>query len=152
MYPNLNLPKAELKIDQNRVWDIIRQKYILNTPEEWVRQHFIHYLVHHLNYSRGLLMVEHLVKYNQLNKRCDILCSDSNGKPLVVIECKAFDVSIGQDVLFQIAKYNYVLKAPFLILTNGIEHIACKLNTEKNELNFLNEIPNFQTIKNYFTS
>jgi hypothetical protein len=142
-YPILNLPKAELKLKNNHIWDVLRQKYVLHTPEEWVRQHFIHYLID-LGYSKNLMASEKLVKYNNMSKRCDIVAFNNKNETLLIVECKAPHIKLTQDTFFQIAKYNSVLNAKYLILTNGIQHIIAFVDKKNNQISFLKEIPQMQ--------
>jgi len=141
-YPNLNLPKANLKLNDNQIWDVLRQKYVLHTPEEWVRQHFIHFLIE-LGYSKNLMASEKLVKYNNMSKRCDIVAFNNKNETLLIVECKAPHIKLTQDTFYQIAKYNSVLNAKYLILTNGIHHIIAFVDKQKNEISFLKEVPKF---------
>lgn len=144
MFPELNLPKANLKLKDNLIWDVLRKKHVQNTPEEWVRQHFIHYLINDLSYPIGLMASERLVKYNNMSKRCDIVAFSNELKTLMIVECKAPKIKLTEDVFYQIAKYNFTLKAPLLILTNGLQHIAAKIDLEKNQIEYLKKIPDFQ--------
>lgn len=144
MFPELNLPKANLKLKDNLIWDVLRKKYVQNTPEEWVRQHFIHYLINDLSYPIGLMASERLVKYNNMSKRCDIVAFSNELKTLMIVECKAPKIKLTEDVFYQIAKYNFTLKAPLLILTNGLQHIAAKIDLEKNQIEYLRKIPDFK--------
>jgi len=139
-YPMLNLPKADLKLLDNQIWDVLRQKYVLHTPEEWVRQHFIHYLMA-LGYSKNLMASEKLVKYNNMSKRCDIVAFNNKNETLLIVECKAPHIKLTQDTFYQIAKYNSVLNAKYLILTNGIQHIIAFVDKQNNEISFLKDIP-----------
>lgn len=139
-YPVLNLPKANLKLKQNQIWDILRQKYVLHTPEEWVRQHFIHYLIG-LGYSKNLMASEQMVKYNNMSKRCDIVAFNNKNETLLIVECKAPHIKLTQETFYQIAKYNSVLNAKYLVLTNGIHHIVAYVDKQKNEISFLNQLP-----------
>ncbi|MEM9855900.1 MAG: type I restriction enzyme HsdR N-terminal domain-containing protein [Bacteroidota bacterium] len=122
----LNLPEVEFKIrekeDSHEIFDIVRKKYIAITPEEWVRQHFIHYLISYLNYPRSLITVESGLKYNTLLKRSDIITYDSLGKPFLLVECKSFKVPVNQKTLNQATMYNKSILARYLIITNGIKH------------------------------
>lgn len=136
----LNLPKAELIIKNNSIWDVLRKKYVKLTPEEWVRQHFIHYLITHLNWPIGLMASEHKVNYNNMAKRCDIVSFTKNLNPLLIVECKAPSIALNEDIFYQIAKYNFTLKAPFLILTNGIDHVMAFVNKDKKEIQYLENI------------
>ena len=143
--PQLNLPIAALKTKlvegTTQVFDQVRKKYLVLTPEEWVRQHFIHYLNQEKNYPLGLMGVEQMVKYNGMQTRADIVLYTTEGKPNMIVECKASNVKITQDAFNQIAKYNFKLKVPFLVVTNGMQHFCCKMEYESNEIKFLEEIP-----------
>ena len=113
------------------------------TPEEWVRQHFIHYLNQEKNYPLGLMGVEKMVKYNGMQTRADIVLYTTEGKPNMIVECKAPNVKITQDAFNQIAKYNFKLQVPLLVVTNGIQHFCCKMDYETNGIKFLEEIPSY---------
>ena len=143
----LNLQKINIKskLDNNsiQVFDIIRKKYFILTPEEWVRQHVIHYLIFHKKYPKGLMQVEKLIKYNNLNTRADIVVFDRNSIPVILVECKAPSVAINKNAFDQIAKYNFNLKANFLFVTNGINHYCCKINYNDGGVEYLQEIPNY---------
>jgi len=145
--PQLNLPIAALKTKlvegTTQVFDQVRKKYLVLTPEEWVRQHFIHYLNQEKNYPLGLMGVEKMVKYNGMQTRADIVLYTTDGEPNMIVECKAPNVKITQDAFNQIAKYNFKLKVPFLVVTNGIQHFCCQMDYETNEIKFLEEIPSY---------
>ena len=144
-FPQLNLPNAVLKTKlvegTTQVFDIIRKKYFKLTSEEWVRQHFIHYLNKEKNYPMGLMGVEKMIKYNNLKTRADIILYNKEGNPIMIVECKAPNVKITQDAFNQIAKYNFKLQVPFLVVTNGMQHFCCQMDYETNEIKFLEEIP-----------
>lgn len=146
----LNLPLARLKIIEkdNRgfVFDSIRKKYILLTEEEWVRQHFIHYLCNEKGFPASLIAVEKALKVNNLLKRADIVVYDKMGKPKIIVECKAPEIKIDQQVFDQAARYNMTLQVDYLIVTNGVEHYCCKINYNDHSYNFLEDIPNFNQI------
>ena len=145
--PQLNLPKVALKTKSVegtiQVFDVIRKKYFVLTPEEWVRQHFIHYLNNEKNYPMGLMGVEKMVKYNALKTRADIVLYTTEGKAKMIVECKAPNVKITQDTFNQIAKYNSQLKVKYLVVTNGMKHYCCKMEYNTNEIKFLEEIPSY---------
>lgn len=143
MYPRLNLPLSELPIRGDKVRCRIRKKELLLTPEEWVRQQFIYYLIDYLNYPEGRITAEQMVEYNRMRKRCDISLYDSYGKPLLIVECKAPHIKITQETFLQIAKYAHTLKAPFLVLTNGLEHYCALVNSDTGQIQYLKEIPNY---------
>jgi type I site-specific restriction endonuclease len=145
--PQLNLPitalKTKLLEGTAQVFDQVRKKYLVLTPEEWVRQHFIHYLNQEKNYPLGLMGVEKMVKYNGMQTRADIVLYTVDGKPNMIVECKASDIKITQDTFNQIAKYNFKLKVPFLVVTNGMQHFCCQIDYKTNEIRFLEEIPSY---------
>lgn len=146
----LNLPKASLKFrekeNSQEVFDILRQKYVAYTPEEKVRQHFVHYLISHKKYPQGLLAAEYSLKVNGLKKRADIVSFSKFGHPLLLVECKAPDVKITQNVFDQIARYNISLRVDYLIVTNGLEHFCCQLDFKNRSYSFLKEIPLYNSI------
>lgn len=135
-YPKLNLPlvKFKLKAFENshfEIWDVIRKKYIVLTPEEWVRQHWIHLLHNQYGFPLGLISVEKNVsKKNPKDLRFDIICYSNTGKQVILVECKSYDVSITEKTLNQALTYNYLLGIPYLILSNGNQH---ELFTSKNK-------------------
>ena len=143
----LNLPVIELKIRDQKgrceVFDQIRKKYVALTPEEWVRQHFIHYLITEKHVPASLIHVEASLKYNRLAKRSDIVIYSKSGIPCLIVECKAPEVKITQAVFDQVAMYNMTLKVDYLVVTNGLEHYACRINHEKQTYGFLTEIPDY---------
>ena len=146
-FPKINLPNVVLKTKlvegTTQVFDVVRKKYFKLTSEEWVRQHFIHYLNGSKNYPFGLMGVEKMIKYNALKKRADIVLYNTEGKLNVIVECKASNIKITQDAFDQIARYNFQLKVKYLVVTNGIQHFCCEMNYEKNEIIFLEEVPAF---------
>ena len=146
----LNLPiyQHRTKVDGNKklIFDIIRKKYVALTPEEWVRQNFIHYLINEKNYPAPLIAVEMTLKVNTVTRRCDIALYNNTGKPIVIVECKAADVKINQKTFEQIANYNIELKVDYLIVTNGINHYCCKIDYELNTFQFLKDIPDYKEI------
>lgn len=151
MMQKLNLPEYSVKTrivnNQQQIFDEIRRKYVTLIPEEWVRQHFINYLVNDRKFPKGLLAVEHPLTINKVSHRADIVAFASDGKPLVVVECKAPEVAINQSVIQQISRYNILLKAPILILTNGIVHYCVQINFESNTSVSVESIPFYQDIK-----
>ena len=123
------------------ILDTIRKKFIKLTPEEWVRQNFVRYLVNEGRYPPGLIGIEVMSKYNNLKKRVDILIHDRTGKPVMIIECKAPDIELNDKVFDQIVTYNMGFRVPYLIVTNGMDHYACKIDFENNKYDFLLVIP-----------
>ncbi|MCG8477269.1 MAG: type I restriction enzyme HsdR N-terminal domain-containing protein [Cytophagales bacterium] len=126
----LNFPICELKIRKNsereEIYDIVRRKYLVLTPEEWVRQHVVHTLVGSLGYSKSLLRLEGGVAFNRLHKRSDIVAYDQQGKSFLLVECKAPHVRIDEKVWHQAAVYNQEIGAPYVLLTNGLQHVCCR--------------------------
>ena len=141
----LNLPKAELKIKSSEntlyIFDIIRKKYVVLTPEEWVRQHVVHYLINSKGYPKSLIAVEKQLTINTLKKRFDILVFNTQGLPDLIIECKSPSINISQDTFDQIARYNLKLNAKRLMVTNGLQHYFCKLDPLNKQYIFLKDLP-----------
>ncbi len=144
---NLNLPTYSFKIKSKEnklyIFDILRKKNVVLTPEEWVRQNYVQYLIHDKKYPKTLIAIEKQLKINHLIKRTDILIFDKNGNPHIIVECKAPSIKITQDAFDQIARYNLKLQAKYLIVTNGLEHFYCKMNYQQMKYDFLKEIPNY---------
>ena len=142
---SLNLPKAELKIKNSEntlyIFDIIRKKYVVLTPEEWVRQHIIHYLINSKGYPKSLIAVEKQLTINTLKKRFDILVFNKQGLPGLIIECKSPSTNISQDTFDQIARYNLKLNAALLMVTNGLIHYYCELDPLNKQYIFLKDLP-----------
>ncbi len=145
----LNLPKANLRLKRKGkqvfVWCIIRQMDLLCTPEEWVRQHVIHYLINEKQFPKGLIASEYVVEYNGMKKRADVVVFDKNNSPILIIECKAPEIDINEKVLLQIATYNSQLNVPYLFLTNGIKHQI--IRREGESWKKLNELPNYVNLR-----
>jgi len=141
----LNLPSYEFNIriagEKQYIFDEIRKKYVMNTPEEWVRQNFIRYLVLEKGYPHVLISIEHEISLNRLSKRCDAVVFSKKGKPAMILEFKAPDIPVSQDVFDQIVRYNLALKVNFLLITNGMKHFCCKVNFQNRDYVFLREIP-----------
>ena len=129
--------------EKTHIFDEVRKKYLLLNPEEWVRQNFIHYLNKEKKYPLGLMGVEQMVKYDSLKTRADIVIYNLEGKPNVIVECKAPEVKITQDTFNQIAKYNSQLKVKYLIVTNGMKHFCCQMDYENNKITFLEDVPTY---------
>lgn len=123
------------------VFDVIRKKFVVLTPEEWVRQHCVHFLNQNLNYPLGLINVEKQLEVSGLKKRYDVVVFHPDGRIRILVECKAPSVAITQDTFDQIARYNLSLKADFLMVTNGLQHFYCQLDYQKGQYNFLPELP-----------
>ena len=141
----LNFPtyKFRLKNSENktRIFDVIRKKFMVLQPEEWVRQHCVHYLINNKGFSKALINVEKELKVNGLRKRCDIVVYNPDGSIYLVVECKAPNITINQDTFDQIARYNLALNATYLMVTNGINHYYCKMDFEDQRYVFLKDVP-----------
>ncbi len=146
---SLNLPNFNIKLrqrdnGQTEILDFLRQRYIRLTPEEWVRQHFTHFLVEHKHYPAGLLGNEVSLNVNGVERRCDsVLFNREGGNPRMIIEYKAPSVRITQKVFTQISSYNSVLHADYLIVSNGLDHYICHINYSDLSIHFLPEIPDY---------
>ena len=144
---NLNFPSFDFRFknSENKVsiFDEIRKKFILLTPEEWVRQHTVQFLLHEKKYPKSYLNVEKVIKLNEITKRYDIVVFRPDGSLFLLIECKAPEVKITQDTFDQIARYNMKLKARYLMVTNGLNHYFCQMDFDKEQYVFLEELPDF---------
>ena len=143
----LNLPpfKYKLKSNENKtfIFDVVRKKYVVLTPEEWVRQHIIHFLTQQKGYPKSLISIEKQVVVNKLSKRTDIVVYTNKGLPYIIVECKAPSVKITQKAFDQIARYNLKLQADYLIVSNGLKHYFAQLDTIKQDFIFLKDIPKY---------
>lgn len=143
----LNFPPCELRFrkdaDVVSVFDNIRRKFIVLTPEEWVRQHVVHYLLAEKHYPKSLINVEKMLKVNGLTKRYDVVVFNPDGSIKILVECKAPDVAISQTVFDQIARYNLVMDAEFLMVTNGLNHYFCRTDFEAKQYIFLKSLPEY---------
>lgn len=125
------------------IFDEIRKKKVILTPEEWVRQNFIQFMAKEHKVPLSVMVLEKDLELNGLKKRVDILVYDRAGKPFAIVECKASHIAISQDTFDQAARYNLVLKVPYLIVTNGLEHFYSFIDFEKNNFNFLKDFPSY---------
>jgi len=144
----LNLPDFDVKIikedGKRRIFDFIRKKYVVLTPEEWVRQHFLHYLTDSLKYPRSLIRIETGIQKNTLPKRTDILVHDRTGKPWMVVECKAPEIKLDRNCFNQALMYNMVLGAQYISVTNGLLHYCFRAGTSVTDPEFLPAIPAYE--------
>lgn len=140
----LHLPKANLKLTRKGnevfVWCVIRKKTLLLTPEEWVRQHIIHYLVNDLKIPLGRIASEFPIRLNEMQRRCDIVVFDAFANPIMIVECKAPEVGLTEEVFHQIAHYNRQLQVDYLMVSNGLQHIYAKINKENGALDYLKDL------------
>lgn len=144
----LNLPPFNIKVaerkGQTTIYDFLRHRYLRLTPEEWVRQHFTHFLVEHKGYPTALLANEVTIDVNGVARRCDsVLYKAAGGMPRMIIEYKAPHIHITQSVFQQIYSYNSVLRADYLIVSNGINHYCCHVDYDNMRVDFLKDIPNY---------
>lgn len=146
----LNLPSYNKKVthkdDKPFILDVIRRQYVALTPEEWVRQHFVHYLIEHKGYPQSLMANEVNLKLNGMSRRCDTVVYDRSLNPRVIVEYKAPTVQITQQVFDQICRYNMVLQVDYLIVSNGLAHYCCKIDYTTRSYSFLQDIPEYSQL------
>jgi hypothetical protein len=147
----LNLPPYPFKIiddqGQLKIFDDNRKKNLVLTPEEWVRQHFIQYLIHQKNYPRSLIKLEGGLTLHGNARRSDIVVFHNSGQKIVLVECKAPSVKIDQKVFDQIARYNMVHQINLLAVTNGLTHYYCRIDFERSRYDFLDDLPNYKDLQ-----
>lgn len=146
----INLPSYELKLREQggkrEIFDFLRRRYVALTPEEWVRQHFVHYLVEHKGYPKGLLANELELRIGEKRLRCDTVLYDQMLHPRMIIEYKAPDISITQRVFNQITAYNMLLHVDYLVVSNGMRHYCCRMDYSRRSYEFLAEIPDHASL------
>ena len=146
----LNLPPYPIKITEKGakryIFDFLRRKYVALTPEEWVRQHFVHFLVEHKGYPKGLLANEVELKAGEKRLRCDTLLYTADTHPMMIIEYKAPTIQIQQKTFDQISAYNLLLKVDFLIVSNGLQHHCCRMDYDTQSYTFLEGIPDYEKL------
>ena len=146
----LNLPPYQIRVRETggrkQIFDILRRKYVALTPEEWVRQHFIHYLIEHKNYPAPLLANEVPLQIGEKRMRADSVLYDNQLHPRIIIEYKAPNITLTQKVFDQITVYNLLLHVDYLIVSNGMTTYICKMDYEKQTYKFLETIPNYENI------
>ena len=145
----LNFPTYtfRFKNSENKVsiFDEIRKKFVILTPEEWVRQNVVRFLLEEKKYPKSYINVEKVIKINSLTKRYDIVVFQPNGKLFLLVECKAPEIHISQNTFDQIARYNMVLESEYLMVTNGLNHYFCQMDFENEKYQFQNDLPNFKS-------
>lgn len=143
----LALPAFEYRMKKRNgsvlIYDIIRKKYVSLTPEEWVRQHIIHFLIEHKSYPASLVAVEKEIDLYGLRRRFDLVCYDRQGEPYLIIECKAPSVELSQKVFDQVFGYNLIMVARYIAITNGVKHYCGYVDSNRS-FSFLDEIPSFE--------
>ena len=146
----LNLPPYDVKLRGTRekpeIFDFLRRRFVALTPEEWVRQHFTHFLVEHKGYPQALLGNEIELKIGQKRLRCDSLLYNKEMSPRMIIEYKAPSVAVTQKVFNQISTYNLLLHVDYLIVSNGLQHYCCRMDYEHERYEFMQEIPDYQAL------
>ncbi len=146
----LNLPSFEANItnvnNQAQIFDILRRRYVALTPEEWVRQHFIHYLIEHKHYPASLLANEITIQLNGMDRRCDSVLYNTKGQPIMIMEYKRPSVKISQKTFSQILSYNNVLKVNYIIVSNGLEHYCCHIDYTTLKATYLKDIPEYLSL------
>jgi hypothetical protein len=146
----LNLPSFETKIcerdGKQQIFDPIRKCYVTLTPEEWVRQHFVHYLTDQKGYPSSLMGNEVSIMLNGMKRRCDTVVYDRQLQPRMIVEYKAPGVKITREVFAQISRYNLTLRVDYLIISNGLQHYCCKMDYNRNGVEFLTDIPDYENM------
>lgn len=146
----LNLPPFDVKLDvrdgKTAIFDVIRRRYVALTPEEWVRQHFVHFLLEHKGYPQALMANEVQVLLNSTKKRCDTVLYRRDLTARMIVEYKAPEVVITQKVFEQITRYNMALKVDYLMVSNGLQHYCCRMDYEHGSYTFLPDIPDYQSL------
>lgn len=154
-FPRLNLPPIDLKIKEEdgilKVFDKLRGKYVALTPEEFVRQHFTSWLSSQMHYPVSLMANEIGIEFNGMKKRCDTVVFNPDGSPLMIVEYKAPEVQITQNVFDQIARYNMTLRASYLVVSNGINHYCCKIDYAGGIYHFIPAIPDYTELRRPFS-
>jgi predicted type IV restriction endonuclease len=144
----LNLPSADIRLERRDgrlfIWDFVRRRWVTLTPEEWVRQHFSHWMTEHLGYPLARLGHEISLELNGMQRRADAVFYDREGRPLVIVEFKAPHIAISQKTFDQISRYNMVMQVPYLIISNGLQHFC--LHVREDGMEFLREIPRYGEI------
>jgi type I site-specific restriction endonuclease len=143
----LNFPSYPFKIKRDDnvayIFDEIRKKFLVLTPEEWVRQHVVQYIIREKGYPKSLIKLEGGVKLHSLQKRTDIMVYNTRGEKILLVECKAPSVKITQKAFDQIARYNIIHKVPLLFVSNGLEHYTCRVNIQERNYQFVENLPHF---------
>ena len=146
----LNLPQYEIKIGEKdgkrTIFDFLRRKYVALTPEEWVRQHFTHYLTEHKGYPKGLMGNEVELHVGDKRLRCDTVLYHQSSQPRMIIEYKAPNIQIQQKTFDQISVYNLLLHVDYLIVSNGLQHYCCKMDYDNQKYLFLQDIPDYENL------
>ncbi len=147
----LNLPSFDIRLQRDdegvKIFDRLRKKFIILTPEEWVRQHFVNYLINHKGFPESLIANEIGITLNGTRRRCDTVVFDKHGSPMVIVEYKASSIVISQSTFDQIVRYNMVLHARYLIVSNGMNHYCCRIDYDNMSYDFLKEVPDYADLE-----
>ena len=147
----LNLPRYDVRLRGTRekpeIFDFLRRRYVALTPEEWVRQHFVHWLTEHKGYPQALLVNETELRVGEKRLRCDTVLYNNKVEPRMIIEYKAPQIVLTQRVFDQISTYNMLLHVDYLVVSNGMQHVCCHMDYERNEYAFLPAIPDYGELK-----
>jgi len=146
----LNFPeyRFDFKKQEGKVmiFDIIRKKYVVLTPEEWVRQHLVSYLIHEKGFSRGLIRIETGLNYNERKKRADLVIYNRLGVPFLLAECKSSQINLNEETIFQLGIYQKTLQAKYLVVSNGQEHLCWQRRNPNEDFKLIDEIPSMEEI------
>ena len=146
----LNFPGYQFRFQQQgkqvRIFDIVRKKYVTLTPEEWVRQHVLHFLIGEKQVPAGLIGVESEIRLFHTRKRFDVAVFDHSGKAVLAVECKAPSIPVTQEVVDQLVRYNLILKVKFLMLTNGLTHLFCKIDQVSGNIKIIEDLPDYSNL------
>lgn len=148
----MNLPAFDYKVKKREdgaswvIWDRLRDRWVALTPEEWVRQHFVEWLIADKGFPAALMGNEVSLTQNGIARRCDTVVADHTGSPLVIVEYKAPSIQVTQKTFDQIVRYNMVLRARYLIVSNGLTHYCCQIDYDNNTYRFLEQIPNYNDL------
>ncbi|MFN8336309.1 MAG: type I restriction enzyme HsdR N-terminal domain-containing protein [Cyclobacteriaceae bacterium] len=144
----LDLPGFDYQVSkaEGKIWifDIIRKKRVVLTPEEWVRQHIIHFFINQLNYPKSLIKIESGLTYNRLQKRSDVVVHNREGKPWLLMECKAPDLQLNQNTILQAAVYNQNIRAKYIAVSNGMKHVCYEVKDDVSETELLKSFPEYR--------
>ncbi|HMV08992.1 MAG TPA: type I restriction enzyme HsdR N-terminal domain-containing protein [Cyclobacteriaceae bacterium] len=144
----LDLPGFDYQVSkaEGKIWifDIIRKKRVVLTPEEWVRQHIIHFFINQLNYPKSLIKIESGLTYNRLQKRSDVVVHNREGKPWLLMECKAPDLQLNQNTILQAAVYNQNIRAKYIAVSNGMKHVCYEVRDNVSETELLKSFPEYR--------
>jgi hypothetical protein len=149
-FAQLNLPPYPIKVKEHQgrcqIFDFLRRRYVALTPEEWVRQHFVHFLIEHKGYPKGLLANEMELRIGEKHLRCDTVLFNKALEPQMIIEYKAPDIELSQRVFDQISVYNMLLHVDYLVVSNGFQHYCCRMDYEHRQYTFLQSIPDYPVL------